>query len=63
MPGCRGVAITIALGVGASLAILGLLHDVLTGESPFRHPEGLVVAGNAGWLHDETGRRRAWQVH
>ena len=43
-----GVAITIGLGVGASLAIFGLLHDTLIGQSPFRDPGRLVVIENTG---------------
>ncbi len=42
------VAVTIGLGVGASLAIFGLLHDTLIGQSPFRNPDGLVVIENTG---------------
>jgi putative ABC transport system permease protein len=47
------VAITIGLGVGASLAILGLLHDTLIGKSPFRNPDGLVVIENTGRYYYE----------
>lgn len=42
------VALTIGLGVGASLAIFGLLHDTLIGRSPFRDADRLVVIENTG---------------
>ncbi len=47
------VAVTIALGVGATLAILGLLHDSLIGRSPFRDPDRLVVLENTGLYYYE----------
>ena len=42
------VALTIGLGVGSSLAIFGLLHDALLGESPFRNASGIVAIRNTG---------------
>jgi putative ABC transport system permease protein len=42
------VAATIGLGVGASLAILGLLHETVIGASPYRDPAALVVLENSG---------------
>ncbi len=47
------VAITIGLGVGASLTIFGLLHDTLLGQSPFRDPDALVVVENTGRYYYE----------
>jgi len=42
------VAITIGVGIGASLAIFGLLHDALIGQSPFRDPDRLIIVENTG---------------
>ena len=42
------VAITIGIGIGASLAIFGLLHDTLIGRSPLRDPDRLIVVENTG---------------
>ena len=42
------VAITLGIGIGASLAIFGLLHDTLIGRSPFRDSQRLVVVSNTG---------------
>lgn len=47
------VAITIGLGVGASLALLGLLQDTLIGQSPFRNHDDLVVIDNTGRYYYE----------
>ena len=47
------VAVTIGIGVGASLAIFGLLHDSLIGQSPFADPGGLVVVQNTGRYYYE----------
>lgn len=58
-PGLAGsVAIAIGLGVGASLAIFGLLHDTLIGRSPFRDAGELVVIENTGRYYYE-GRMSA----
>src|SRR5512135_102013 len=43
-----GVAVTIGLGVGGSLAIFGLLHSGLIAPSPFRESSRLVIVGNTG---------------
>jgi predicted permease len=48
-----GVALTIGLGVGAGVTILGLLHDTLVGQSPFHDPGGLVVIENTGRYYYE----------
>jgi putative ABC transport system permease protein len=47
------VAITIGLGVGASLALLALLHDTVIGQSPFRSADDLVVVDNTGRYYYE----------
>ncbi|MEW5983500.1 MAG: hypothetical protein AB1806_14195 [Acidobacteriota bacterium] len=48
-----GVAITIGLGVGTSLAIVALLQDTLIGRSPFADPASLVVVENTGSYYYE----------
>jgi putative ABC transport system permease protein len=46
-----GVAVTIGLGVGGSLAISGLLRGGLIAASPFRDSANLVIVENTGRYH------------
>jgi predicted permease len=48
-----GVAVTIAVGLGGCLAILGLLQDSLLAELPYQDASRLVVLSSTGKYHYE----------
>jgi hypothetical protein len=48
-----GVAVTIGLGLGGCLAIIGLLHEGLLAALPYHDPSGVVVLQNTGKYYFE----------
>lgn len=48
-----GVTLTLGVGLGGCLAIVGLLHDRLLAEWPFRDPAELVLIENTGKYYFE----------